>query len=226
MQPTSILGTTLPVASTTPLRLALVEDDPVIRHLLHQYLDSLPEFNCVLVAESAEAFWAELALCLPPQLVLLDLNLPGQSGLHVLAELGRRLPGVGVLVQTMHDDSDTIHQALRAGASGYVLKGVTSLAAYRQALLDVAQGGAVLSPSVARKALAYFAPALSQQPGLLSAREHEVLQGLVDGLSEKQVAARLGLGLPTVHTHVGKLYRKLRINSRAELLGRALRGEL
>lgn len=222
----TVLGTPPPGPPATPLRLGIVEDDPAIRQLLQQYLCQRTEFECLFTVESAEAMWVELDLSLPPQLLLLDLNLPGASGLDVLPELTRRLPATRVLVQTMHDDPATIQRALRAGADGYVLKGSTPLVAYAQALLDVARGEAAVSPAVARHLLAQVVPVPSHEPALLSEREQQVLLGLLDGLTEKQVAHHLGLSLPTVHTHVGKIYRKLQVNSRAELLARAVRGQL
>lgn len=222
----TVLGTLPPGAPATPLRLGIVEDDPTIRHLLHQYLCTRPEFECLFTVDSAEAMWAELDLSLPPQLLLLDLSLPGASGLDVLPELRRRLPATRVLVQTMHDDPATIQQALRGGAHGYVLKGSTPLVAYAQALLDVARGEAAVSPAVAHHLLAQVMPAPSQEPALLSEREQQVLKSLLEGLAEKQIAYQLGLSQPTVHTHVSNIYRKLRVNSRAELLARAVRGQL
>ncbi|MGI4869677.1 MAG: response regulator transcription factor [Janthinobacterium lividum] len=210
-----------------PLRLALVEDDPHVRALLHEYLSYQPEFECVIVADSAEAFLAELEVSLPPRLVLLDLSLPGQSGLQLLPLLKQKLPQADVLVQTMHDDDARIGQALRAGATGYLIKSATSLQQYKQALLDVAAGGAVFTPLVARRALAHFVvPQPSHQPELLSAREQEVLQALLDGLSEKEVAARLAVSPLTVRTYVRRLYEKLHVHSRTELLSRVARGEL
>ncbi len=209
-----------------PVALAIVEDDARVRDLLREYLGHQPEFTCPIAVGSIEALWVELDLSLPPRVVLLDVSLPGQTGLQALPELRRRLPATDVVLQTMHDDPDRIFQALRAGATGYIVKNATSLPQYKQAILDVLAGGAALSPSVARKALAHFRPAPSQQPGLLSAREREVLQGLVEGLSEKQVAARLALAPDTVHTYVKRLYDKLRVRSRSELLSRAARGDL
>ncbi|GAB3839190.1 LuxR C-terminal-related transcriptional regulator [Hymenobacter jeollabukensis] len=212
--------------SSFPVALAIVEDDARVRELLREYLSRQPEFSCTIVVGSMEEFWDELALGLPPRVILLDVSLPGQSGIQALPMLKKRLPEVDVVLQTMHDDADRIYQALRAGATGYVIKNATSLPQYKQALLDVLQGGAALSPSVARKALHHFQPAPSQQPALLSAREQQVLQALLDGLSEKQVAARLTLSPDTVHTYVKRLYDKLRVNSRAELLSRAAKGDL
>lgn len=211
---------------TFPISLAIVEDDPRVRGLLREYLSFQPEFTCTIVVDSVEALLVELEMGLPPRVILLDVSLPGQSGLQALPILRKRLPGADIIIQTMHDDPDRILQALRAGATGYVVKNATPLPQYKQAILDVLAGGAALSPSVARKALAHFAPVPSQQPDLLSERERQVLEGLVDGLSEKQVASRLTLSPDTVHTYVRRLYEKLRVNSRAELMGRAARGEL
>jgi DNA-binding NarL/FixJ family response regulator len=213
-------------ALTFPVALAIVEDDARVRSLLSEYLCYQPEFSCPIVVGSVEELWQELELSLAPRVILLDVSLPGQSGLQALPELRKRLPGTDVILQTMHDDPERIYQALRAGATGYVIKNATSLPQYKQAILDVLAGGAALSPSVARKALLHFQPQPSQQPGLLSAREQEVLQALTEGLSEKQVAARLTLSPDTVHTYVKRLYEKLRVNSRSELLARAAKGDL
>ena len=108
-----------------------------MRELLVEYLGHQPEFTCDIVCDSVEALWRELALALPPRVVLLDVSLPGQSGIQALPELRRRLPGADVVIQTMHDDAERIFQALRAGATGYVIKSSTSLAQYKQAVLDV-----------------------------------------------------------------------------------------
>ncbi len=223
---TSPLGSALLPAPTGPLRLAIVEDDATVRRLLHSYLCKGDEFNCIAVADSMESLWAELDLSLPPQLLLLDLHLPGQQGLDAIAPLLHRWPELGILVQTTNDQTDVIYQALRAGARGFVIKSATSLAAYRQALLDVAAGGAAMSPSVARKMLAHFTPVPSKEPTLLSERERQVLEELVSGLTEKQIAARLDIGPATVRTYVKRLYDKLRVANRGELLARAAHGGL
>ncbi|WP_051718409.1 response regulator transcription factor [Hymenobacter sp. IS2118] len=209
-----------------PIQLAIVEDDARVRSLLQEYLGHQPEFNCTIVVDSVEALWAELDLSLPPRVLLLDVSLPGQTGIEALPELRKALPGTDIILQTMHDDPERIFQALRAGATGYVIKNATSLSQYKQAIFDVLAGGAALSPSVARKALRHFQPAPSQQPELLSPRETEVLQALTEGLSEKQVAARLNLSPDTVHTYVKRLYDKLKVRSRGELLSRAAKGDL
>ena len=205
---------------TTPYRLALVEDDPSVRALLQEYLCAQPEFNCVLVADSAEALltWLPDAVQ-PPELILLDIHLPGLSGLDALPQLRRLAPQAEVVMQTVYEDVDTIFEALRRGASGYLLKS-TPLAIIKAGLLDVAQGGAPMSRAVARKVLSHFKPSTLTLPSVLTSREREVVQSLVEGHGEKQVAHRLGLSLQTVHTHVKNIYRKLQVSSRNELLNR------
>lgn len=203
-----------------PYRLALVEDDPAVRELLHDYLGRQPEFTCVFAAESAEALlaWLPDAVHLP-QLILLDIQLPGLTGIEALPQLRRLVPAAEIVMQTVFEDTDNIYEALRRGASGYLLKS-TPLAAIKAALLDVAQGGAPMSRAVARKVLGHFQPSPLTQPQVLTARERDVVQYLVEGLSEKLVAAKLQMTVQTVHGHVKNIYRKLHINSRGELLRR------
>ena len=217
---------TPPAVTAYPIALALVEDDARVRELLRQYLCHQPEFTCPIVVGSIEELWEELDLSLPPRVVLLDVSLPGQSGLDALPALRKRLPEADIILQTMHDDPARILRALRAGATGYIVKNATSLPQYRQAILDVMNGGAALSPAVARTALRQFQPAPSQEPALLSAREQEVMTRLLEGLTNRQIAAHLALSVETVNTYVKRLFDKLQVNSRSELMSRAARGVL
>ena len=207
------------------LNLALVEDDPEVRLLLSGYLGQQPGLNLVLVCASAEQFLAELPDALPPAVVLLDLGLPGLSGLEALPLIRQRLPRADIIVQTVFEDPDRIYLALSRGASGYLLKS-TPLAQLVQAIREVAGGGSSLSPSVARRVLAHFKPVPSHHPGSLSPREQQVFEAIVDGLADKEIAQRLNLGLETVYTYVKNVYHKLRVSGRIELLSRAARGQL
>lgn len=207
------------------LNLALVEDDPEVRWLLSDYLHRQPGLNVVLASESAEGFLAELSDALPPDVVLLDIGLPGLSGLDALPLIKQRLPRADVIVQTMFEDPDRIYLALSRGASGYLLKN-TPLNQLPQAIREVAAGGSSLSPLVARRVLAHFKPNPQPHAATLSPREQDVFNALIDGLADKEVAQRLGLGLETVRTHVKNVYHKLHVSGRIELLSRAARGQL
>lgn len=215
-------------ASSLPnrIRLALIEDDPRVRELLSSYLRAQPELELVLITDSIEAALAELPdLAAAPQVLLCDIGLPGMSGLDAIPHFRERLPQLEILMQTVFEDTDRIYQALCRGASGYILKN-TPLPEYKAAVLEVMRGGAPMSRAVARKVLAHFKPTPTVQPELLTPREREVVQGLVDGLSQKQVAHRLGLSVQTVNSYVKQIYKKLEINSRGELMTRAARREL
>lgn len=207
------------------LNLALVEDDPEIRALLSGYLGQQPGLNLVLVCASAEQFLTELADALPPDVVLLDLGLPGMSGLEALPLIKQRLPQADVIVQTVFEEPDRIYLALSRGASGYLLKN-TPLAQLSTAIRDVANGGSTFSPAVARRVLAHFKPGAASPAAGLSPREQQVCEALVDGLADKEIAQRLDLSTDTVRSYLKSVYRKLHVSGRIELLSRAARGKL
>ncbi|MGI4874532.1 MAG: LuxR C-terminal-related transcriptional regulator [Janthinobacterium lividum] len=219
-------GARVPATPAVPLRVALLEDDATVRQLLLQYLAQCPEFVCVAVAGTVAELWQELDVCLPPQLLLLDLDVPGQSGLAALPQLLARYPELHVVVQTNHDTPDVVYHALRCGARGFLVKCATPLTAYRQALLDVYAGGAYTSASVTRQLLQHFPPTPSRDKDLLSERERQVLASLLDGHTEKQMAHQLGLSPTTVRTYVERLYDKLKVANKGQLLARAAQGQL
>lgn len=208
-----------------PIRVALVEDDPVVRNLLYDFLSRQPELHCVIKAESAEDFLQQLSLSLSPQVVLLDIGLPGISGILAVPLILQQLPEASIIIQTVFDDADFIYRTLCQGAMGYILKSSSPLA-YKEAILDVVDGGTPFSRSVSRKVLAHFKPVPLQQSVALSPREQQVLEALVDGLTNKEIAARLQVGLESVRTYIKGVYTKLQVRSRPELLNRALRGTL
>ena len=210
----------------TSIRLAIVEDDPDIRSLTHHYLRQQSDIACVIVADSIEDFLAQLPDALPPQVILLDIGLPGMNGVEALPLIIARLPGVEILMHTVFEDPDHIYNALCRGAGGYVLKN-TPLPQLKEAIVDVMQGGAPMSRAVARKVLAHFKPTPSSQPTLLTEREKTVLEALVTGRSDKQIAALYDLSPASVRTYVKRIYKKLQVTAgRSELLRRAGRGEL
>ena len=207
------------------IRVALVEDDVVVGDLLYEYLSRQPELHCVIKATSAEDFLRQLPEAVSPQVVLLDIGLPGISGIEALPRILQRLPDVNIIIQTVLDDADFIYRALCLGAVGYLIKS-SAPADYKEAIVEVMHGGTPFSRSVSRKVLAHFKPTPLLQPVMLSPREQQVLQALTDGLTNKEIATRLGVGLESVRTYIKGVYNKLQVHSRPELLTRALRGTL
>ena len=217
-----------------PLTLAIIEDQAPIRETLHEYLCAQPEFRCVLIAESVEAFLEHLPTATaPPQLILSDIGLPGLTGIEGLPLIMERLPAAQVLMLSVYADAERVFEALRAGAVGYLLKN-TPLAQLKEHLLQVAAGGSPMSPGVARFVVQAFHPKprpagssipllelLPEEP--LTVRELEIVRGIEDGLSYKLIAERHFISLDTVRGHIRNVYRKLQVNSKGELLAQALK---
>ena len=212
----------------TPLPLAIIEDQRPVREMLHEYLGGQPEFECVLLAESLEDFLGQLpGLPVPPQLVLSDIGLPGRSGIEGIPLIHAQLPEAQVLILSVYADAARVFEAICAGAVGYLVKNMP-LAQLKQHLLEVAAGGSPMSPSVARHVIQAF----QRQPPVavaatpetrLSPREQDIVRAVEDGLSSKAIAVRHFISIETVNNHIRSVYRKLQINSRSELMARALK---
>lgn len=217
-------GVTMPV-STDLIRVALVEDDSRIRASLISLFELAEGYRCVNAFASSEEALAG-AVADIADVVLMDINLPGRSGIECVAELKRRNPALLVIMLTVYEDADKIFAALRAGASGYLLKR-TPPAELLEAIRDVTTGGSPMSSLIARKVVASFQDAGSARPAAvplpsLTPREREILDALAKGLLYKEIAERLGIGATTVRTHLRSIYDKLQVQTRTEAVVRYL----
>jgi len=205
------------------IRVGIVEDETEIRAMIRSYIDQQPDMECVIVAGSVEAFFDELPNSPKPEVLIQDIGLPGASGLDAIRMVKSELPRTEILMYSIYDDSDHIFKAFCAGASGYLLKN-TRLEEIRKSILDVHNGQAAMSPSIAKKVITYFRPTKSESP--LTDKEQQVVQLLTDGLSYKMTADRMQISMNTVRTHIKNIYAKLQVHSKAEVISRNLKGDL
>ncbi len=202
------------------ISLAIVEDDIDVLEAISTYLKTQPEFSEISVATSVEQFLQQVQQGLRPDIVLQDIQLPGISGIEALVKYKAQLPNAKVLMNSVLQDSETVFAAICAGALGYIDKG-SSLEKIKEALLSLHAGGSPMSPSIARHVINFFNPSKKFEEEL-SPREREIVVGILDGLSYKLIADKLNIGIDTVRTHVTRIYRKLQINSKGELMKRYL----
>ncbi|MEO3785492.1 response regulator transcription factor [Actinocorallia sp. B10E7] len=211
--------------SGEPIRVLLVDDHPLLRHGLRALLEQVGGAEVVGEASDGEEAVA-LALSLNPDVVVMDLVMPGVTGIEATRRLIDRRPDLGVLVLTMSEDDASVFAALRAGARGYVLKGADGedfLAAVRA----VARGEAVYGPAVARRIRRFLTVGPTGAPfPELTQREHEVLGLLASGRTNAEIARRLFLSQKTVKNHLTSIFAKLQVADRAQAVVRARRAGL
>lgn len=198
------------------IRVGLVEDNNELRKSLVELLNSAPGFTCTGAYSDGKKALEALRL-LTPDVLLVDLELPGMSGSDLIAEVKAKWPKVEILVLTIHDEPEFIFGALEAGASGYLVK-TTSDSELLQAITDVVRGCSPMSGPIARLVIRAFHRRNKNRRELaqLSVRESEILKLLANGLRYKEIADQLGISTRTVNTHLNTIYRKLHVNSRAE----------
>ena len=206
-----------------PIRVSIVEDDAGLRRELEDLVNQAAGFRCHRVYPDAEAALAGLPDD-APELVLMDINLPGISGIECVRRLKARLPALPVVMLTVYEDSEALFQALMAGANGYLTKRMPRTKIV-EAMRESCAGGAPMSRSIARKVVEFFHQVqslpLPKKPGeleRLTPREQEILASLAKGHSYKEIATDCGISGDTVRKHMGRIYEKLHVHSRTEAI--------
>lgn len=199
------------------ISILLIEDDFNIQEALRQYIGSQDDFELVGVFSNAESFqistWTK-----SPDVVLLDINLPGISGIDMIPELKNRFPNTAILMLSVNYDNESVFKSLQAGADGYLSK-ETPLTKIKDAIIDINSGGSPITPAIARKVFDFF-NAKQNIAEDLSEREKQVVDGIVAGLSYKLVADNMNISIDTVRKYIKSIYRKLQINSKGELIAK------
>jgi two-component system, NarL family, nitrate/nitrite response regulator NarL len=210
----------------SPTSVAIVEDNPDLRDGLSQLIAHAPDCICVGAFETCEDFLASLAR-IKPTIVLMDIGLPGASGIEGLQRLKALRPEVDVLMLTVFEDESKIFDSICAGASGYLLKKTPS-DKILDAIREIREGGAPMTAKVARKVLTIFrnTPPTQKTDFQLTDRELEVLGYLVRGLSYKMIADQCSISLDTVRSHIRHIYEKLHVNSKGEAITLAVKNRL
>jgi DNA-binding NarL/FixJ family response regulator len=213
---------------TSLINVALVEDNPVNRKTFHQKISSLPQYEVLFMAEDGNECLEELKGLPPaklPRVVFMDLEMPQLNGIETIAIAKSLYPQIHFVVLTVFDDDEKLFEAIKAGASGYLLKHEPA-AVLQDAIVNVLeQGGAPMSPAIARKALqllSHSTQGIQQDeehlPGTITEREKEILQYTVNGWDAKRIASVLNISTLTVRKHVANIYTKLHVQSKAQVI--------
>ena len=207
--------------------IGIVEDNVKIRDLIQRYLDMQEDMDCPVAKDSVEEMLDYLEKHQAPDVMLMDIQLPGMSGIKGMEIIKSKYPDIDIIMLTIYHDSHKIFDSLKAGASGYLLKH-TSLPEIKASIDDLMKGGAPMSPQIARKVITHFNDQAPQKnpDSMLTDREQDIVNGLVDGLSYKLIADRFDISIDTVRAHIRNIYKKLHVNSKGEVIAKSLRGEI
>ena len=208
------------------INIMIIEDDDTYRESLQAAINASQNLACPYACESCEEALEILEKDFAPEILLLDIKLPGISGIEGIPKFKAFSPATHIIMLTVFDDDDLIFNAVCRGAEGYLLKSATPRQIY-ESIQNVMCGGAAMTPTIAGKVLKMFTQYAEPKGEYdLTMREKEILQLLVDGLSKKHLADRLCISLYTVDTHLKNIYAKLHVHSQIDVIAKALKEHL
>ncbi len=202
------------------IKVAIVEDLQEVADGLAAFIQQEPEIHLIGSFRTAEAATIELPLLLP-DIVIMDINLPGMTGIDCVSRVKALAPSIQFMMFTVYENNEQVFEALKAGASGYLLK-KTPPAQIIESVKELQQGGSPMSASIARKLVSVFQqqPTVASEAAKLTAREKEVLELTAKGLLYKEIANQLGIGFGTVRQHLYKVYEKLHVQNKTEAINK------
>lgn len=201
------------------MRLVIVEDDPILLESLKLLLSGESGITVAGAYGSAEDALRSIG-SISPEVMLADLGLPGMSGIEMIKKAKEEMPQLEIMAHTVFEDRENVFSAIKAGASGYILKG-SSPREIVEAIHEINKGGAPMSPKIARKVIHEFQDETVEEQFVLSQRERDIVKCIEQGLTYKEISLRLGISSHTVHTHIKNIYEKLQAKDRGEALIKA-----
>jgi DNA-binding NarL/FixJ family response regulator len=206
------------------IKVGIVEDDREVMENWVKVLNAHPKLKCIAACESGELALKQFPGC-SPDVVLMDINLPGMSGIQSTAMLKELMPDVHVLMVTIYSNNDSIFEALQAGASGYLLKNNSSEEVIRS-IIEVVEGGAPMTGQIARRVIEVFRKPTYEKlsKAQLTIREKEILHLIARGYSNKEIASQVQVEVSTVRTHIEHIYEKLHVHCRTQAAAKYLGG--
>jgi len=201
----------------------IVEDNVFFKDCIIELINNENDLVCSQSFNSCEKTLNYMALGTSPSIILLDIGLPGMSGLEGIQKFKQLAPSTQIIIITVHEDNDSVFQAICAGAAGYLLKNAPGEKII-EAIHDVQKGGSPINAQIARKVLTTFASSNLPSPDYdLTNREREILLQLINGLTKKEIGNMLSLSYHTIDTHVRKIYDKLHVDKRSSAVAKALK---
>ena len=209
------------------IKVVIFEDNYLLRESLYQLINGTPMLSCAGAFANCEDILLTIQKTMP-QVVLMDIQMPGITGVEAVKIIKQHFPEIKIIMQTVVEDDDKIFESICNGASGYLLKSTTP-ARLLQAIEEVNEGGAPMTPSIAQKVLDKFrrqSPVFAKELSDLSDREKEILNCLVEGMSYKMIASSCKISIDTVRFHIRNIYEKLHVGSKSEAVIKAMKGRM